>query len=65
MVPGGAGLQGAGHGKREMSVICPKCGARLVEVVLPPERIVACPNRRGGCGRFAGYHWFPQLLRVR
>ena len=50
-----------------MTVLCPVCGVTLV-AVLPPDRIVGCPNRKAGCGQWwkkGGYwHWFPQLLKV-
>lgn len=48
-----------------MTIICPRCGAKLVEVVLPPDRIVACPNLGAGCGQRWGRHVFPQMLRVK
>jgi len=54
-----------------LEIICPTCKARLVwdEKTVPPDRIVACPNRRRGCGqgpwRTHGFNWFPQMLQVR
>lgn len=51
---------------------CPSCGIPLliVAATLPPNRLVACPNQRGGCGKQwwtadGRKHWLPQMLRVR